>query len=921
MGMGSKSLIYNRIRCYLGLDSYSKTSVGRDSSRSAGDFVVAYNQFIFRSVMRKVFLFASAAIAALAMVSCNKEIEIQDQIAEGICPEGYYIEELMAEYPSDPATRTAFNETTGKFAWTEGDELAFHLSNGTYTSAPIDPATSKVKLYLPVGVTRDNYAVYPASAVDADHASKTDMKVTLPSTYDISGNLMTDYVPMPLIATNDATNKKLKFEHVGGLLQVNLNVPAGVKTATLSMGKTITGTFDLAAGSGNGVIEAGAVSDDALTFILSEEGLAAETSVKLLAPLPSGTYDKFQVAYDNGFAFTKDLSSKPWEFDRTQGKKVSIAEENFEDSTNYFWIEALEAGSTVFVTYNGDATIFPMEYSVDKKRTWNPYDSETAPTITLSKVGDRVYFRGLSNYSNPYPYTNYRTFNGTGKLKTGGDILLLHDYTNPVVTTNYAYRQLFYQNSALVDASELIMPEELQSAEFYMCFGECTSLEKAPKLPALDAVGSCYISMFNGCTSLTEAPELPFTKVGYWSCYGMFYNCTSLVKGPSAIILADDSYLGQKSFYGMFYNCVSLIDAPRMKLGNSSQSAKEACYRMFYNCTSLRSVSVIGPNGTIGDSGLRDMFYNCTSLDNIELSLPASNIGSRGYQDMFYNCTSLTNSLDVLPATTVGEMGYSGMFGYCTSLLHGPEIEATTLSRQSCIWMFEHCHSMTTAASILPATKLAMQCYSGMFANCWALAAAPVLPATTLASYCYGNYAQYYDGGRTGDSDTRYGGMFANCKALTVAPELPAIEVPTGGYYGMFHGCENLLKAPDLPAVTVNPDGYFRMFEDCVSLTEASINGDVFPYIGTAYRAPFERMFYGCSSLSKITLYGHPWDCLKPEGSSGSYYSDVTNNWMYGVPSEGIFIKPASLSEKYGSNRDIPSGWTVYNLEEVEAGN
>lgn len=894
MGGGSKSLIYNRF-CYdLSFDSYSKASVGRDSSRSAGDSVVAYNQFIFRSVMKKVLMFASAAIAALAMVSCNKEIETPDQIAEGICPEGYYIEELMAEYPSDPATRTAFNETTGKFAWTEGDELAFHLSNGTYTSAPIDPATSKVKLYLPVGVTRDNYAVYPASAVVDEAAEVGNMQVTLPSTYDISGNLTTDYVPMPLIATNDANNKKLKFEHVGGLLQVNLNVPAGVKTATLSMGKTITGTFDLAAGSGNGVIEAGAVSDDALTFVLSEEGLADATTVKLLAPLPSGTYEKFEVAYDNGFAFTKDLSSSPWEFDRTQGKKVSIADDSFEDSTNYFWIEALEAGSTVYVTYNGDATIFPMEYSVDKKRTWNTYDSETAPTITLSKVGDRVYFRGLSNYSNPYPYTNYRTFNGTGKLKTGGDILLLHDYTNPVVKTNYAYRQLFYQNSALVDASELIMPEELLSAEFYMCFGKCTSLEKAPELPALKAVGTCYTSMFNGCSSLVEAPELPFTEVGYWSCYGMFADCTSLVKGPSSILIAADSYLDKRSFYRMFENCTSLQHAPRMELGKSSKNATEACYGMFNNCTSLTYVSVIGPSGVIGGLGLYHMFYGCTSLETVDLTLPASEVGSRGYEGMFWGCNNLVNSLAVLPATTVGGYGYSQMFEGCSSLTECPEISATVLNERCCEYMFEGCSSLTEAPSILPAESLAKYCYSGMFLNCTSLIKAPVLPALQLADYCYGNGLE--------------NGMFANCSSLTVAPELPATELNLGCYSGMFYSCSSLEKAPELPATVIPQRCYMDMFGNCSSLTEASLHGTEF-LDTSGYYCAYTRMFNGCTNLKKITVSHTAW----PIGITAYAWTD-------GVASEGTFIKPAALEEKFGTSY-IPTGWTVYNLEEVEAGN
>lgn len=845
--------------------------------------------------MKNLFSFIAAS-AVLIVCSCSRE-PLLPEASDASCPEGYYVEEIVADYPRNPDTRTAFNEVTGRFAWSQGDELAFHLSNGEYTVAEIDPATSKVKLYLPIGVTRNNYAVYPASAVVSEAAVQGNMKVTLPNSYDISSDLMSDYVPTPLVAMNDADNRHLKFEHVGALLQVNLNVPAGVKTATVSLGKKITGEFTLQDGSGNGIIAPGSGSSDQVEFILSSGGLSDGTQAKLLVPVPAGQYEAFKVSYDDGYTFTKDLSSNPWVFGRSEGKKVTISEDSFEDPTNYFWLEALEANSTVYVTPNGDSGVFQMEYSVDGKKTWTEYDIVECPTITLSEVGDRVYFRGLSNYS--ASSSIYRTFNGTGKLKTGGELILLCDYQNPS-HGSYGYKNLFAHNEALIDASELVFPDAAYGDEFYMTFYDCKNLVKGPAvLPALNAMGGCYISMFNGCSSLLEAPELPATKVGSWSYYAMFYQCTALEKGPSQII-ATESNLANKAFYAMFYNCRELKNAPVMAFGKSTRSSStEACYQMFYNCKSIKTVTMTGPEGVIAQNGMREMFYSCSSLETVDITLPATEVYTRGYQGMFEYCTSLTNCPEVIPATTLGEMACANMFSHCSSLLHGPEIEATTVSRQSCIWMFEYCTSMTSAASILPATTLASQCYSGMFANCWALTTAPVLPATTLASYCYGNYAQYYDGGRTGDPDTRYGGMFANCKALTVAPELPATQLALGCYYGMFHGCSALVKAPDLPAETVYDDGYFRMFEDCTSLTEASLAATTFPYEGTAYRRGGSRMFYGCTSLQKLTVNFTAWGKCP--------------DWVTGVPAGGMFYKPEALPENYGVSY-IPEGWSVTNL-------
>ena len=680
---GGKSLIYNHLG-RIHTDSLD-TSGPLDGvyPRPAGLSVCADNPFIYRSVMKKVLMFASAAIAALAMVSCNKEIETPESLAGEVCPEGYYIEELEATYPVDPATRTAFNETSGKFAWTEGDELAFHLSNGTYTSAPIDPATSKVKLYLPVGVTRDNYAVYPASAVVEEAAEIGNMQVTLPSTYDISGNLTTDYVPMPLIATNNAENKNLKFEHVGALLQVNLNVPAGVKTAKLSMGKTITGTFDLAAGSGNGVIEAGSVSDDALTFVLSEEGLSAETAVKLLAPLPSGTYDKFEVAYDNGFAFTKDLSSKPWEFDRTQGKKVSIAEENFEDPTNYFWFEALEAGSVVtFVSATTASYSNALEYSFDK-RTWTEYDKSD---VTLENVGDRVYFRGRTNESWCKTYYNgsYSTrtlhhrvseswitdkFRGSGQLKVGGEVMSLVKNGGKL-----QFQDLFRGNKALVDASELVLPDYTDSF--------------------------CYYGMFYGCTGLVAPPELPATELSVGCYEHMFSNCGKSIVGENGYTVV--GYSGLKA--------VPALPATVMK---------DYCYAyMFAYSSAIESVPTdYLPSIQLADGCYAGMFFYSYSLENIP-NLPATKMYDYCYYEMFDSDRKITRCLSILPAMELAPYCYSNMFHGCSKMENACTLPATVLAKNCYEYMFASCDALKLSdhgVYVLPAETLCMSCYDHMF--------------------------------------------------------------------------------------------------------------------------------------------------------------------------------------------------------------
>jgi hypothetical protein len=64
-------------------------------------------------------------------------------------------------------------------------------------------------------------------------------------------------------------------------------------------------------------------------------------------------------------------------------------------------------------------------------------------------------------------------------------------------------------------------------------FYGCTSLTKAPDLPATTLAFKCYRTMFSDCAGLIEAMDvIPATKLESNCCDMMFYKCTSLTKAP-----------------------------------------------------------------------------------------------------------------------------------------------------------------------------------------------------------------------------------------------------------------------------------------------------------------------------------------------------------------------------------------------------
>ena len=98
------------------------------------------------------------------------------------------------------------------------------------------------------------------------------------------------------------------------------------------------------------------------------------------------------------------------------------------------------------------------------------------------------------------------------------------------ITGTYTFKNLFYQNSYLQSAENLILPATTLTTYCYNgVFYSCTNLTIGPAiLPATTLATNCYRSMFQGCSKLTTAPELPAaTLVG--SCYyRIFRNCTVL---------------------------------------------------------------------------------------------------------------------------------------------------------------------------------------------------------------------------------------------------------------------------------------------------------------------------------------------------------------------------------------------------------
>ena len=192
-----------------------------------------------------------------------------------------------------------------------------------------------------------------------------------------------------------------------------------------------------------------------------------------------------------------------------------------------FTVEAPSNGNGATVTFNYSPVQF-RKYSNGAWTTWADYTS----TVYLS-AGDKVSFRGQkTSYANTGGNTSLITV--TNDVYVYGDIMSLICDENWVQQSSVgenAFKQAFKGCTSInihPDKDLCLSAETLGASCYEGMFNGCTSLTKAPVLPATTTAASCYKSMFKDCSSLAAAPVLPALALVTYCYYEMFRNCSSL---------------------------------------------------------------------------------------------------------------------------------------------------------------------------------------------------------------------------------------------------------------------------------------------------------------------------------------------------------------------------------------------------------
>ena len=504
-------------------------------------------------------------------------------------------------------------------------------------------------------------------------------------------------------------------------------------------------------------------------------------------------------------------------------------------------LTATSDNSSVKLTKNGTLS---NTFEVDKGNGWEDY---AFGTVIPLNAGQSCKWRCKSHPTNQ-DRDNYVRFVMKGKIGASGNCnsMLSSDFENITSLSgyNFAFRNLFK---------------------------DCTSLTKAPELPATKLTTFCYNGMFYNCSSLVKAPELPATYIYDYSYGAMFYNCTRL---RGIHVAAQSSQSSGYPFERWVHNVPTtgnFYADPNMNYSSGEYGIPVGWERWVYGAEDTGTTTTRYHNGTtetvkVGSSsygtcysvqgwagfktpaGMHKAGYTLgaqTPLTMYNYDSPVSAYscdanGDDGFTETMYDVGDGTGYLTIAQQNANGyyltATPYTGLT--LTATVDNSSVKLSNMdtkrsyqvntgsgwqnytfgtvinlnSGDKCRW---RCTELTINDNYNHYTKFVMTGRIEASGNCNSMISSNYENITSLSNKWY-----------------VFCNLFMDCTSLTKAPELPAITIATGCYYGMFLGCDSLTKAPALPATTLQQDCYRGMFMGCSNLKEVRVSATT-----TAYNA------------------------------------------------------------------------------------
>lgn len=225
--------------------------------------------------MKKIQL-ATLSLAALALASCSQE-------------DGWFSKNVAYKgvVETNEATRS-YNAGNGAFRWNEGDNIKVWTGSGFSVMEMIDGADTDVAGYASISGTPQDVAVFPVSAASSYEGGE--LKVNYPAEHN-DWTVDTKAVDDPMVAYIAGGDRQFNFFHVGGVIEWDVKMPAGIDQFQVDMPSAVTGDFIVTNSDGVPTVATTTTTGTNNVVTFNFEKTTADTEMHFYMPVPTGTYD------------------------------------------------------------------------------------------------------------------------------------------------------------------------------------------------------------------------------------------------------------------------------------------------------------------------------------------------------------------------------------------------------------------------------------------------------------------------------------------------------------------------------------------------------------------------------------------------------------------------------------------------------
>ena len=349
---------------------------------------------------------------------------------------------------------------------------------------------------------------------------------------------------------------------------------------------------------------------------------------------------------NNGYAFI-DWSDGSFDNPRTvtiTGDTTLTASFESVALLDYFYVEDASGINNDLHIYKNT---YPSEiFKSTDKLNWTSMGTTSASAITATiPANGKLYLKTTTNKWGTSPVDSCNIV-CTKLYKVGGNIMsLLYNnrfYEHTTLSESFVFVSLFrngnsYYHNKLIDASNLILPNNTTNGCYNMMFADCTSLTTAPVLPATTLVERCYNGMFRDCSRLNSvtsyAQDISASNcLGNWlngvSATGDFYNMggATYTSGASGIPTGwtvhtpsiNVTIINTDSYTGATYQIDSETAQPVNVTGNTTFTVPTTATTLTVNRNGKGETYITGVSGMNTDTKsvvvipVQDMSSNVT---------------------------------------------------------------------------------------------------------------------------------------------------------------------------------------------------------------------------------------------------------------------------------------------------------------------